>query len=227
MHYLKPFFYKLPQNILASFQGFNWLWHVLAIASTFVLVILGFDQYYFEHTRSALLYSIFIPTALIGFLVPIFIPLSLYIVGRLKEDKKILSLGYALAQSTFVAWSISSVYKTMTGRAHPDLFLAPNTLLTDITHEFNFGFFQNGIFWGWPSSHTAVAFAIATTAIVLYPNIKMKIGAILYAFYIGIGVSMTIHWFTDFLAGAIIGTVIGVVVATAFQAREVLLNKES
>ena len=37
-----------------------------------------------------------------------------------------------------------------------------------------------------------------------------------YAFCVGIGVSMTIHWFSDFSAGAIIGTVIDVVVGKCF-----------
>jgi hypothetical protein len=32
--------------------------------------------------------------------------------------------------------------------------------------------------------------------------------AIGYALYVGIGVSMTIHWLSDFVAGAILGTVI-------------------
>jgi F0F1-type ATP synthase assembly protein I len=41
--------------------------------------------------------------------------------------------------------------------------------------------------------------------------------AIAYALYVGIGVSMTIHWFSDFVAGAIIGTMIGTVVGTSFS----------
>jgi membrane-associated phospholipid phosphatase len=40
--------------------------------------------------------------------------------------------------------------------------------------------------------------------------------AILYAFYVGIGVSLTIHWFSDFVAGAIIGSVVGAVVGKCF-----------
>jgi len=39
---------------------------------------------------------------------------------------------------------------------------------------------------------------------------------ITYALYIGLGVSMTIHWFSDFLAGAIIGSAIGAVVGKSF-----------
>jgi hypothetical protein len=40
--------------------------------------------------------------------------------------------------------------------------------------------------------------------------------AIIYALYVGLGVSVTIHWFSDFVAGAIIGSVIGAVVGRSF-----------
>jgi membrane-associated phospholipid phosphatase len=73
------------------------------------------------------------------------------------------------------------------------------------------------MFWGWPSSHTTVAFAMAFAIFTLYPKQKwLGLLAIIYALYIGIGVSMTIHWFSDFLAGAIIGTIIGMVVGKSF-----------
>ena len=77
------------------------------------------------------------------------------------------------------------------------------------------------MFWGWPSSHTTVAFAMALALWELYPeNRLIRYGAILYAFYVGIGVSITIHWFSEFVAGAIIGSVIGVVVGKSFLHRE-------
>jgi hypothetical protein len=40
--------------------------------------------------------------------------------------------------------------------------------------------------------------------------------AMTYALYVGTGVSMTIHWFSDVAAGAIIGTLIGVVIGRRF-----------
>ncbi|HTV62754.1 MAG TPA: hypothetical protein VMH30_09320, partial [Verrucomicrobiae bacterium] len=46
------------------------------------------------------------------------------------------------------------------------------------------------------------------------------IAAILYACYIGIGVSMTIHWFSDFAAGAIIGMVVGTTVGKSLADTE-------
>ncbi|HTE48387.1 MAG TPA: phosphatase PAP2 family protein, partial [Candidatus Paceibacterota bacterium] len=74
--------------------------------------------------------------------------------------------------------------------------------------------------WGWPSSHATIAFAVATTLFVLYPkNLAVRILALLSAFYIGIGVSMSIHWFSDFISGAILGSLIGFIVGRAFLAR--------
>jgi hypothetical protein len=40
--------------------------------------------------------------------------------------------------------------------------------------------------------------------------------AITYALYIGLGVSMTIPWFSDFPAGAVLGTAIGTVVGKSY-----------
>ena len=74
-----------------------------------------------------------------------------------------------------------------------------------------------GAFQGWPSSHTATAFAMSMALVALFPKNKfVKYSAIIYAVYIGLGVSTTIHWFSDFVAGAILGTVIGLVVGKSF-----------
>ena len=59
---------------------------------------------------------------------------------------------------------------------------------------------------------------MAVTVFRLFPRQKwLGYLAITYAFYVGLGVSMTIHWFSDFVAGALIGTVVGVVVGTRFS----------
>jgi membrane-associated phospholipid phosphatase len=107
------------------------------------------------------------------------------------------------------------LYKAFTGRVHPPRFLTPAAV--DISREFRFGFLRGGIFWGRPSSHTTIAFAMAVTLLTLYPENKIaRYAALLYALYIGFGVSVTIHWFSDFTAGAIFGTIIGIVVGEGF-----------
>ena len=59
---------------------------------------------------------------------------------------------------------------------------------------------------------------MAVTVFRLFPKQRwLGYWAITYAFYVGFGVSMTIHWFSDFVAGALVGTVIGVVVGTSFS----------
>jgi hypothetical protein len=53
---------------------------------------------------------------------------------------------------------------------------------------------------------------------MLYPKSKVIVfGALVYAFYVGFAVSVTIHWFSEFAAGAIIGSVIGMTVGRSFR----------
>jgi membrane-associated phospholipid phosphatase len=54
---------------------------------------------------------------------------------------------------------------------------------------------------------------MSVALIVLVPRMPLlRFSALVYAFFIGLGVSFGIHWFSDFVAGAIIGSVIGVAV---------------
>jgi membrane-associated phospholipid phosphatase len=225
MQHLKLFFYRLPSNILSIFRGSHLLWHLLAIVSTFIMVTTGFDWFIFEHTRSATLFAYAIPAALLGFVVPVFTPIVLLSVGLIKKNTKILNTAYALTQSAALGWLVSSFYKALTGRAHPELYRAGSAIV-DISREFHFGLLKEGIFWGWPSSHTAVAFAIALTVITLYPHTKMKIGALIFACYVGLSVSITIHWFSDFVAGAILGILVGRVVGLTFYRRYLSLENQ-
>jgi hypothetical protein len=59
---------------------------------------------------------------------------------------------------------------------------------------------------------------MAVTVFRLFPRQRwLGYLAILNAFYIGFGVSITIHWFSDFVAGALVGTVVGLVVGFRFS----------
>ncbi len=156
------------------------------------------------------------PGIVIGQFIPLLLPLVLLYLGHSWENAKTVRTAWAVGQAAFIGWFISSCYKAVTGRVHPE-----HTLGQNISQVFHFGFLRGGIFWGWPSSHTATAFAMAVTLFVLFPQRRwLRVAVIAYAFYIGISVSMTIHWFSDFAAGAIIGSVIGVTVGKSF-AREI------
>lgn len=212
---MKLFFVTLPAHLAGCFRGWNWAWHLLAMGLTAILVLSGFDWHYYQATGNPLLRRCMFPAALIGFFVPLFLPPFLSIVGRFVRKPVFALAAWAVAQAEVIAWLVSSTYKAFTGRAHP---LRHST--DDLTRVFHFGFLRGGVFWGWPSSHTTVAFALAFTLVRLFPKQRVPhIIAIAYAGYIGVGVSITIHWFTDFLAGAIIGTLIGVVVGNGFRSR--------
>ncbi|HEY3860811.1 MAG TPA: phosphatase PAP2 family protein [Verrucomicrobiae bacterium] len=202
----------LPRNIAACFKGWNLAWHAAAIALTAVFVISGADWRYFAATRDPGLRSWMFPAVRVGGLLPMALPLVLILAGAAARSGKTYSSGWAIGQAELLGSLISSSYKAVTGRVHPLRIMGP-----DISRDFRFGFWRGGVFWGWPSSHTTIAFAMALTVFTLFPKHRwMGWLAILYAAYVGIGVSMTIHWFSDFAAGAIIGSVIGTVVGKSF-----------
>lgn len=209
---MKQFISTFLRNIIGCFKGRLILWHVLAIVLTVILVTSNFDWLYFSWTRSPQIRSLAFPAVHIGGELPIMLPVVLLIIGFCGRDAKVIRMGAALAQAAIIGSLISSTYKAFTGRVHP-----PREMGSDISHVFRFGFWRGGAFWGWPSSHTTIAFAMALTIYMLTPK-QRWVGwfAIAYALYVGLGVSVTIHWFSDFVAGAIIGSVIGVVVGRSF-----------
>jgi membrane-associated phospholipid phosphatase len=209
---MKQFLVTVPRNLIGCFKGRRIVWHIIAILLTFILVTSGFDWSYFLATRNPALRSWMWPAVGIGGLLPLALPLILFALGIIARSARTILTGWAVGQAALLGAFVSAAYKAFTGRAHPARVVGD-----DLSHVFHFGFLRGGVFWGWPSSHTTIAFAMAMTVFMLCPK-QRWLGwvAILYAFYVGIGVSMTIHWFSDFAAGAIIGSVIGAVVAKGF-----------
>lgn len=213
---MKQFFVTLPRNLLGCFRGWKLVWHLVAMLLTVVLVMSDFDWSYFLATRSPELRAWMWPAVVIGMFLPIYLPLILLAVGYVVRSAKAILTGWAIGQAEIIAALVVIAYKAFTGRAHPEHHVGQ-----DISHVFHFGFLRGGVFWGWPSSHTTIAFAMAATVFTLCPKQRwMGCLAILYALYIGVGVSMTIHWFSDFIAGAIIGSVIGTVVGKSFESSQ-------
>lgn len=257
---MRGIFQDFLKNTKSVFWGRNLLWHLLAIALTFALVISGFDWRYFQLTRSPVLRPFFWPAVELGAFTPLFGILIFYVISAAKKNSQAVNIALALGQAALLGLLTSDFYKFFTGRPGLPGFLTQN-FTTDISHVFRFGILRGGLFFGWPSSHTVVAFAMAVTLIYLFPKNEapqtktqntnlplvgsgiprsrkestltnilhswfsakgdklVRYLAIFYAFYIGIGVSVTIHWFSDFAAGAIIGTAIGTIVGKSFRER--------
>jgi membrane-associated phospholipid phosphatase len=211
-----PLFHNLLPTLRIIFSPRNILLQTIACILTYIIVISGFDWEYFKLVHGSTLSMYLSPAIGIGGIVPVFgIPL-LYILAKIRKNKESLMLTWMLAQAAALGWLISSTYKAFTGRVQPPHSIVDT--MADMSLNWNFGFLKHGIFWGWPSSHTTVAFAMSFALIARYQNNKKVFwGALLYASYIGLGISMQIHWFSELVAGAIIGTVIGLAVGTSFR----------
>jgi PAP2 superfamily len=217
--------YNLPQNFLRIFSGRNLLWHALAIVLTIVIVTTDTDWAYYQATRGMTIQRLALPAIIIGSLLPIWLPLILLVAGLVARRRALITHAWALGQAAMLGWFVACIYKAFTGREHPPFELrsvlsAATADPVNSSHGFHFGFMRGGVFWGWPSSHTCVAFATMVCLARLHPKHKpMVCVALLYALYVGMGVSVSIHWLSEFVAGAIIGSVIGVVVGNSFAAR--------
>lgn len=210
----RAFVHKLPQRFLEVFRGRNLFYHISAIVLTYALVVSGADWYFYEATRSSYFYPLIMAAGIGGFFVPVIVPVGMYAVGMLRKNALLALCGAAGAQAVIVAWAISSFYKALTGRIQPE-FLTQTSAI-DSSRDFNFGFLEHGIFWGWPSSHTAVACALAAVLIVFYAdNRAVRIAAFAFAALIASGAAIGFHWFSDVVAGVIIGSLVGVVIARA------------
>jgi membrane-associated phospholipid phosphatase len=209
------FLSSLLRNVIGSFKGWNIIYHLVAVILTLILVTSGFDWAYFRYTRNPELRMWMFPAVIIGQAVPVMLPLLLLLIGIVSEHATTVRVAWAIGQAALIGWFISSCYKAVTGRDP-----LPHSIANDTSHIFRFGFLRHGIFWGWPSSHTAVAFAMAVTTFMLFTQKPwLRAAAVLYALYIGVGVSMTIHWFSDFVAGILIGTAIGTTIGKSFSSQ--------
>jgi membrane-associated phospholipid phosphatase len=208
-------FYRLGNNFLGSFTTNYGLNYALAGLSSYGIVKGGIDWkwYHFSNDHKWVSNAGFASVSA-GGLVPLIAPLGLYFYGRSDNNPGLQITGLALGQAAILGLAISSGIKVFTGRVPPDF---PERT-KDYSGDFQFGFLRGGAFEGWPSSHTTIAFAMATTLSELYPdNTTLKICSFAYASLVGLGVSTNIHWFSDAVAGAFIGYAIGKTVGVSFK----------
>lgn len=203
------------RNLVDCFKGYNLLWQAIAILLTFIFVITNFDIWYFQFISNYDIRKYIFPALSFGGLLPLVVPVILYLKGKTSKDLKLINTSLAVGQAAIIGFLVSAFYKSFTGRIPPIFW--NNSM--DALDTFRFGFMRGGIFWGWPSSHTTVAFAMSIALLSLYPKNKIiKTVCIFYAAYIGFGVSVHIHWFSEFIAGAIFGTIVGATIGKKFKA---------
>ncbi|GHT93039.1 hypothetical protein FACS1894140_5850 [Spirochaetia bacterium] len=155
-----------------------------------------------------------------GIIVPAVTPIAFYVTGRYLKNERLQITGLALVQTHLLTLGIQSIFKMSTGRAKPGLVTRFDHTRSCRTDDFSdeFDWFNMDFVAGWPSGHTANAFAAAATIAEIYKdNLPLKIAVYSYAAFIGFGVSVTVHWASDVLAGALIGFAIGKTVGHNFS----------
>jgi membrane-associated phospholipid phosphatase len=208
-------FYKLGHNAVGSFKYHYGLNYIIGSATTYGIVESNIDWNWYRFTyKNHWIYNTGYISVNTGSIVPTALSLGLYIYGRAEKNSDIQITGLALGQAALLGLAISSGLKVVTGRVPPTKL----NFTDDLRGDFRFGFMRGGANNGWPSSHTCVAFAMATALIELYPNnTAIKICSLTYASLIGLGVSTNVHWASDVVAGALIGWAIGRTVGISFR----------
>ncbi len=200
-------------NIKDAFSGNNLYLHAAGIASTFLIVSSGLDykveHFFNQHPDYGAAAR---PVVISGSLLPIIAGGSLFLAAKLKNDNELLGASYAVLQSSLTTLLYISALKAITGRPHPDWRHSDN--MEKLSKTFRFGFLRGGVFWGWPSGHTAATMSVVSALINYYPNSAwLKVAGYSLVAYTIFGVSSVnrggMHWFSDAVAAAFMSYAIG------------------
>src|SRR5438105_4213104 len=136
--------------------------------------------------------------------------LGIYVVGRIDGQRRVQALGLHSTESIALADVLAVGLKLMAGRQRPYM---------DIKNPYNFQLwrgFAGDQFRSFPSGHAVTAFAFASTLTretqFWWPHASFWIGTVFYGGAGLVGASRmynNMHWASDVMAGAAIGTIIG------------------
>jgi len=214
-------FGNFGNNILESFKGDNAYLHFSALAATALLVTTGFDyhveQYFNEHEEYGQLTR---PILYTGELLPFAAGGGLFAFAKIRNNDEALGASFAVLQASLIEFMYNSTLKAITGRPNPDW--RSNEDIEDLSKTFRFGFLRGGIFWGWPSGHTATTMAVVSALTNYYPDKTwLKIAGYSWVAYTMLGVSSVnrggMHWFSDAVAGALMSYAIGSTVGKYYR----------
>lgn len=214
-------FGNFGDNILNSFKGNNLYLHLAAVASTCLLVAGNVDynvEHYFNTHPDYGRYGrgVFIT----GEYLPFIAGGSLLIYSGAMRDKETLGASFAVIQASLIELMYNTALKAITGRPGPDW--RDHSNMEALSKTFRFGFLRGGVFWGWPSGHTAATTAVVSSLIGYYPNSTwLKVAGYSLIGYTIFAVSSVnrggMHWFSDAVAAALMSYAIGSTVGKYYR----------
>jgi membrane-associated phospholipid phosphatase len=136
---------------------------------------------------------------------------ALYGIARADGQRRLQALGLHSVESILIADVVGGTIKLVAGRARP---------YADIDNPADFQLFRgfsDNKYRSFPSGHTINAFAFASTLTrevqFWYPHSAFYVGTVFYGGAALMGVSRIYnnqHWASDVMAGAALGTLIGI-----------------
>ena len=151
---------------------------------------------------------------LMGYAAPVAVPASLW----LSDDPVHVRGGAAAAQSALVAFTSNLTLKSITNRRPPKSGVQSEA---DDVHGFQYGWWRQVPFHGWPSAHVMTNTAMVAALAAYYRTPWMVAGAVAWSSYmvatVSIGLSGGVHWASYAATGLIIGTTIGAIIGSRFR----------
>lgn len=214
-------FDNLGENMLWSAFGWPLAFHLAGSGATYLLSTNDVDLQVarFAARQNQNTFGIvFMPGMMMGTFFPVLVPGYMYFIS---DNKMLNNTGAVAAQATAVAFFYDNILKAITGREHPDAEKNNGTM----SRDFKWGFFRRGVFYGWPSGHSMTNAALAMS-IASYnrDNLYIVTGCGLYASYIAtsmvLGAKGEAHWFSDAVAGVLMGASIGWYIGGTFYSKK-------
>lgn len=210
-------FDHLGHNMLLSAFGWPLAFHMLGGALTYRLSMEDKDLMVarFAARQDEVVFGIaFLPGMAMGTVFPFLVPGYMYFIS---DNASLNNTGAVAVQATAVAFLYNNILKAVTGRAHPD---AENNS-GELSRDFKWGFGRRGVFYGWPSGHSMTNASLAMS-IASYNRDKPLVvaGCALYAGFVAtsmvLGGKGEAHWFSDAVAGTLMGASIGWYIGSVF-----------
>lgn len=213
----------LWQNTKDSFTGRNAFLHLGGAALTPLIIKSGLDADVNDTFDNREIYPLRFPGVIAGYVAPFALGLPFYIHGEMNNNTESIRASYAVLHSTIITLTYVSLLKSLTGRPNPNNKSSRD--MRDQSERFNFGFMNRGIYWGWPSGHMATTMALASTMTHFYPEktwVKWAAyGTSAYMFYVVSSYDRgQMHWFSDAVAGGLMGYAIGSTVGSNFRSKQ-------
>lgn len=215
----KSLTWQLGDHLSTLYLDWPVLVPIAAVGATWLLVESDVDaevERWAVRQNETVSAIISVPPLIAGFFVPVAVPL----LFMRSEDAFIREGGLAAGQAVGVAFAVTNLLKAITGRIPPDR--TPPNDIYERSRTFNWGFLREGVVTGWPSGHTMTNMAMASAlSAYFHESTRIKVLSYGWAFYVMFaatyGIQGGVHWFSDVVAGGMMGWLIGNVIGKKFR----------